>query len=398
MHRKIAVVTGSRAEYGLLYWLMKALKAEPTIAFQLIVTGMHLSPEFGFTCQDIMQDGFVIDEKVEMLLSSDTSTAITKSVGLGVIGFADAFARLQPDMVVVLGDRFEIFAAAQAALIAKIPTVHIHGGELTQGAFDDALRHSITKMSQLHFVASETYRKRVIQLGEHPDRVINVGPMVIETLQNIRYLSKPELEAVLDLRLQDTIFAVTFHPETLSNTTPRDQFGQLLIALDHFPNASLVFSKANADTDGRQINEMIDEYCAKYPERATGVLSLGHLKYLSLLSHATVVIGNSSSGIIEAPFFNIPTVNIGHRQQGRFHANTIINCNSDAFAIQSAIEKSMDKAFLLSLNACRAPHLSENGPKISNIIVETLKNIPLEGLIQKQFWDIAPDLNKPMES
>jgi len=260
MARKVCVVTGSRSEYGLLFWLLKALKSDPAFKLQIIATAMHLSPEFGLTYKKILEDDFIIDEKVEMLLSSDTSVGITKSMGLGVIGFADAYARLSPDLIVLLGDRFETLAAAQAALIAKIPIAHIHGGELSLGAYDDAIRHSITKMSHLHFVATQEYRRRVIQLGEDPENIHCAGAMVIDSIRELPLLKKEELEQILDIRFNELNFVVTFHPETLGTHSSSEQVNELLQALDRFPSARIIFTKSNADNDGRIINQMIDNY------------------------------------------------------------------------------------------------------------------------------------------
>ena len=343
--RKICVVTGTRAEYGLLYWLMKEIQDDKNIQLQVIATGMHLSPEFGLTYRTIEEDGFTIDAKVEMLLSSDTPVGIAKSIGLGVIGCAEALDRLKPDIMVVLGDRYEILAAAQAALVARIPVAHIHGGETTEGAIDESIRHSITKMCLLHFVAAEPYRRRVIQLGEHPDTVFNVGSLGIENIRRLQLLDKYQLEQSINFELGTTSFLVTYHPATLGETTPQIAMQALLNALDHFPGARIVFTKPNSDTDGRIVGQMIDEYENRNKKRVAVFTSMGQLRYLSALQIVDVVIGNSSSGIIEAPACNTPTVNIGDRQSGRLKADSIIDCLETAEAIVSAINKALSASF-----------------------------------------------------
>lgn len=343
--RKICIVTGTRAEYGLLYWLMKEILADADLQLQLIVTGMHLSPEFGLTHRLIEEDGFTIDARVEMLLSSDTPAGIAKSIGLGVIGFADALERLQPDLMVVLGDRYEILAAVQAALVARIPVAHIHGGETTEGAIDESIRHAITKMSHLHFVAAEPYLKRVIQLGEHPDTVFNVGALGIENIQRLQLLNKCQLEKSIDFVLDPLFFLVTYHPATLGSTTPGIAMQALLDALDDFPEARIVFTKPNSDADGRIIGHMIDEYAQRNTGRIAVFTSMGQLRYLSALKLADAVIGNSSSGLIEAPAVNVPTVNIGERQSGRIKADSVIDCPEDRKSIVAAINKALSAPF-----------------------------------------------------
>jgi UDP-N-acetylglucosamine 2-epimerase (non-hydrolysing)/GDP/UDP-N,N'-diacetylbacillosamine 2-epimerase (hydrolysing) len=343
--RKICVVTGTRAEYGLLYWLMKEIQADRDLQLQLIVTGMHLSPEFGLTYRTIEEDGFAIDAKVEMLLSSDTPVGIAKSIGLGVIGFADALERLKPDVLVLLGDRYEVLAAAQAALVARISVAHIHGGETTEGAIDESIRHSITKMSHLHFVAAEPYRTRVIQLGEHPDTVFNVGALGIENIKRLQLLDKIKLEQSINFELGTTCFLVTYHPATLGATTPQIAMQALLNALDMFPNAKIIFTKPNSDTNGRIMGQMIDEYALHNKGRVAVFTSMGQVRYLSALKLVDAVIGNSSSGIIEAPACNIPTVNIGDRQSGRLKASSIIDCLETTASIVAAINKALSHSF-----------------------------------------------------
>jgi len=318
MIRKICVVTGSRADYGLLYWLMREIESIDNLKLQIVVTGMHLSPEFGLTFNQIEQDGFIIDYKVEMLLSSDSGIGISKSMGLGMIGFADAFEGLKPDLLVLLGDRFEIFSAASVATILKIPIAHLHGGETTEGAFDESFRHSITKMSHLHFVSMLDYRHRVIQLGEYPDRVFNVGAIGIDNIKRLSLLSRKDTEESIGFSLGKRNLLITFHPATLEKSTSKEQFSNLLGALEELEKTNLFFTKTNADTDSRVINKMIDKYVKNHSDKAIAYTSLGQLRYLSVMKHMDGIVGNSSSGLLEAPSFKIGTVNIGDRQRLRF--------------------------------------------------------------------------------
>lgn len=386
--RKIAVVTGSRADYGLLQGLLKAIRADTELALQLIVTGMHLSPEFGLTWQHIVQDGFSIQRKVEMLLSADTPTAISKSMGLGLIGFADALVDLQPDIVVILGDRFEIFAAAQAAMNSRIPIAHIHGGELTEGAVDDAIRHALTKMAQVHFTATETYRQRVIQLGEQPERVFNVGAPGLDTVLSTPLLHRQAFEAAIDFKLGKRNVLVTFHPVTLEQATAAEQFGGLLAALDYFADLHIIFTQPNADADGRIIIGMIEQYCVQHPQRAISFVSLGSQRYLSALQYMDAVVGNSSSGLIEAPAFKIGTINIGDRQKGRLCAASVINCEPNKTAIVDAFKTLYCPAFAARLATLQNPYgMGGASAKMTKI----LKTIPLDGLLKKTFYDLNVD-------
>lgn len=353
--RKICVVTGTRAEYGLLRWVIDGIAKSPVLELQLITTGMHLSPEFGLTVQEIEADGHRIDRKVEMLLSSDTPVGITKSMGLGMIGFADALAELQPDLLLVLGDRFEIFAAASAALIARIPIAHIHGGELTEGAFDDAIRHSITKMAHLHFVAAEEYRQRVIQMGEHPDRVFLVGGLGVDAIKRLKLLSREELEESLDFKLGPRNLLITFHPVTLEHNTSAHQMGELLAALDELEDTHLIFTMPNADTDGRVLIQMIQEFCATRPH-SKAFTSLGQLRYFSCIQHVDGVVGNSSSGLAEVPSFKKGTVNIGDRQKGRLRSGSVLDCNSTRDSIQQALKTLFSEDFIETLPDIDTPY------------------------------------------
>ncbi|MCP4702840.1 MAG: UDP-N-acetylglucosamine 2-epimerase (hydrolyzing) [Gammaproteobacteria bacterium] len=383
--RKIAAVTGSRAEYGLLYPLLKTLREDRELELSLVVTGMHLSPEFGSTWQVIEEDGFRIDAKVEMLLSSDTPAGIAKSIGLGVIGFADIWERLAPDIIVLLGDRYEIFAAAQAALVARIPIAHIHGGETTEGAFDEAIRHSITKMAQLHFVAAEPYRKRVIQLGELPERVFNTGAPALDNIRNVRLLNQKELEKTIGFSLGSTNFLVTCHPVTLGGIATEKALSALFEALDAFPSAKIIFTKSNADTGGRMINRMLDDYAAKRRERVYVSASLGLLNYLSAIQYVDVVIGNSSSGLIEVPFFKKPTVNLGDRQRGRLRASSVIDCAETTQAVIAAIHTALSKKFRKTLANTVSPYGKGNA---AHNIKKHLKAAKLHDIVLKKFHDL----------
>lgn len=339
---RICVVTGSRADYGLLYWLLHALREDSFFDLQLAVTGMHLSPEFGLTKTIIEQDGFGIAETVDALVTSDTPAGISKSIGLGLIGFADVFQRMKPELVVVLGDRYEILAAATAAYIARIPIAHIGGGDTTEGAFDEGIRHSITKMSHWHFVANDEARRRVMQLGEDPSRIHIVGHPGLEQIRRLKLLSRQEIESRLQFRLRKRNLLVTFHPVTLDTTPSARQFGELLQALDHLgPEYGLIFTRPNADTEGRTLIRMLDQFVAVH-ENAAGFASLGQQLYLSVAAQADAVVGNSSSGLFEIPALQRPTVNIGTRQQGRQLAASVIGCIPDATAISNAIATALD--------------------------------------------------------
>lgn len=382
--KKICVVTGSRAEYGLLKPIMEKIRDDKELQLSLVVTGMHLSPEFGLTYQEIESDGFRIDAKNEMLLSSDTPNGITKSLGLAVIGFADIFTEKEPDMLLILGDRFEIYAAAIAAMVHRIPISHMHGGELTEGAIDDAIRHSITKMSLLHFTSTEEYRRRVIQLGEEPDRVFNVGALGVENIHKMKLLSKEELEKRIGFTFNDKTLMVTFHPVTLEEKTAEEQFENLLRVLEEHKDIKIIFTKANADTDGRIINQMIDKYIVEH-ENAIAFFSMGQLCYFSALRHCLAVIGNSSSGILEVPSFGIPTINIGNRQKGRVKAHTVIDCETSQNAIESALKKVLADGFKIEDTA--NPYDKEN--TAMNIVNQVKNTVTQEPMRQKTFIDIS---------
>jgi GDP/UDP-N,N'-diacetylbacillosamine 2-epimerase (hydrolysing) len=384
MTRSICVITGTRAEYGLLRWVMQGIKDDPGLTLQIIATGTHLSPEFGLTYREIEQDGFRIGRKVEMLTSSDTPVGIAKSMGLGLIGFADALNELRPDLIVALGDRFEIFAAVAAALVARIPVAHLHGGETTKGAFDEALRHSITKMSHLHFVAAEEYRQRVIQLGEQPERVFLVGGLGIDNIKRLKLLDRAELEASLDFKLGPKNLLITFHPVTLEKATAADQMVELLAALAELKDARLIFTMPNADTEGRALRKLVDQFVAQRAN-ARAYTSLGQLRYLSSIAHVDGVVGNSSSGLIEAPSFRKGTINIGDRQQGRLQAASVINCEPNRLAITAALQRLYSAEFQAGLSHVRNPY-GEGGA--SEKVVENIKHYAIEGIAKKTFYDL----------
>lgn len=382
--RRICVVTGTRAEYGLLRWVMQGIKDDPDLVLQIIATGMHLSKEFGLTYREIEKDGFQIDRKVEMLTISDTPVGITNSMGLGLIGFADALNELNPDLIVVLGDRFEIYPAVTAALAARIPVAHLHGGEATEGLIDEAIRHAITKMSHLHFVAAEEYRKRVIQLGEQPDRVFLVGGLGVDNIKRLQLLDRAELEDSLDFKLGKKNLLITFHPVTLEKGTAANQMSELLAALADLQDTHLIFTMPNADTDGRVLIRMVEQFVENH-ENARAYVSLGQLRYLSCITHVDGVIGNSSSGLAEVPSFRKGTINIGDRQRGRLQATSVINCEPTRLAVTASLQRLYSTEFQSSLNAVRNPY-GDGGA--SEKIIATIKTVALDGLVKKHFYDI----------
>ena len=385
MKRQICVVTGSRAEYGLLRWLMEGIRETPGLELQVIVTGTHLSPEFGLTYLEIEKDGFSIDRKVEMLLSSDTPSGLAKSMGLGLISLGDALQQLQPDIMLVLGDRFELFSAVAAAMVARIPVAHLHGGESSEGAFDEAIRHSITKMSHLHFVAAEEYRKRVIQLGEHPERVFLVGGLGIDNIKKLELLDRSELETALEFKLGLKNLLVTFHPVTLEKESSAMQMTELLAALETLEDTHLIFTMPNADTDSRILIKMIDQFVAKHPN-ARLYTSLGQLKYLSCIRHVDGVVGNSSSGLIEVPSFAKGTINIGDRQRGRLKAVSVVDCDPHRKSITNALQHLYSDTFIKKLLHVHN-HYGEGGA--SKKIVKILQDYPLESILKKQFHNLG---------
>ena len=380
--RKVCVITGTRAEYGLLYWLMKEIQSDKDMQLQLIVTGMHLSSEFGLTYKEI-EKNFKIDKKVEMLLSSDTVLGISKSMGLAQISFSEAYEELAPDILIVLGDRYEIFSAVSSAMISRIPIAHISGGEVTEGVIDEAIRHAITKMSHLHFVSTEEYKNRVIQLGEHPNRVFNLGAIGIDNINKLKLFSKNEFVKSINFSLNKKNILVTFHPVTLEKSTSKEQFQELLNSIDELEDTNIIFTKSNSDTDGRVINQMIDAYVSRN-NNAVSFISMGQVRYLSALKFVDAVVGNSSSGLTEAPIFGIGTINIGDRQKGRINLVSVINCNPTKESISNAFNKLYSERFQKALNDVKSPY--GNGgtsEKIKNIV----KNFDLNNILKKSFYD-----------
>jgi GDP/UDP-N,N'-diacetylbacillosamine 2-epimerase (hydrolysing) len=384
MKRRICVVTGSRADYGLLRFVMQGIKEDADLVLQVVATGMHLSTTFGLTYKEIEADGFNIDSKVETLSSSDTAVGIAESMGKGLSGCAEVFSRLQPDLIVVLGDRFEIFAATAAALVAKIPVAHLHGGETTTGAFDEAFRHSITKMSHLHFVAAEEYRQRVIQLGEDPKNVFLVGGLGVDGVKKVNLLSKVELERSLGIKFQSKSLLVTFHPVTLEDETSEVQMRELLSALSDLSDTTLIFTMPNADTGGLALMKVIEQFVESH-HNAYAFTSLGHQRYLSCIAQVDGVVGNSSSGLTEVPSFKKGTVNIGIRQLGRLQASSVINCQPVEEQIRGALVKLFSHDFKSSLAMTSNPY-GEGDASLKVVIA--LRDAPLDGIIQKTFYDI----------
>lgn len=383
--KKICIITGTRAEYGLLKPLMHSIEESTEFNLQLIATAAHLSPEFGNTYKLIELDGFTINEKVEMLLSADTGTSIVKSMGLGMIGYADSLSRLQPDALIILGDRYEMLAVALAASVLKIPIIHLHGGEITEGAYDDAFRHAITKLSPLHFTSTENYRQRVIQMGENPENVFNVGAIGIDNIKKLNLLSKTQLEQELDLKFLKHNYQVTFHPETLSELSTESQFQIVLDTIKQEEDSFFIFSKANADTDGRVINSMIDEFVKNNPSTSKAFSTLGTLRFLSVLKVSNAIIGNSSSGIIEAPSLGIPTINLGNRQKGRIQAKSVINCKVDTIQFKEALEKTKDQNFKNEVVKNKNPYGEGNTTEKIMII---LKQTNFKLFKTKKFYDL----------
>jgi len=385
MLKNIAVFTGTRAEYGLLYWLLKDIKADSELNLQLLVSGMHLSPEFGNTYQQIEADGFIIDEKIEILLSSDSAVGVAKSMGLGVLGFADALNRLKPNILIILGDRFEALAAAQTAMILKIPVIHLHGGEITEGAYDDAIRHAITKLSFLHGTSTEEYRQRVIQLGESPDRVVNVGAIGLDHLARSEMLSVQQIGKSLGFELCSPYFLVTYHPVTLADEDPEESFQALLDSLDEFPDHQVIITYPNADDGGRKIIPMLEAYASQYPNRVLAIKSLGQQRYLSTVKHADAVIGNSSSGIIEVPSFCVPTIDIGMRQKGRLAANSVYNCEPNKQAIMTTINHAISSDYKNKKNILNPYGAGDASSKV----IKMIKSLKTD--LIKKFYDIKSE-------
>lgn len=385
MKKKISVLTATRAEYGLLKPIIEKLNKNEELDVRIVATGAHLSPEFGLTFKEIEKDGFTIDEKIEILLSSDTPSSISKSMGLAMISFADYFSKLNPDLLIVLGDRYETLAVATTAMNQRIPIAHLYGGETTEGAIDESIRHAITKLSYLHFTSTEEYRNRVIQLGEHPSRVYTVGASGIENVLNEELLSKSELEMDLGISLSEPYAMVTFHPVTLENNSSEKQIQSLLEVCKEHSDLNFIFTKANADAEGRIINQFIDEY-AKENSNIIAFTSLGMRRYLSALKYCSLVIGNSSSGLVEAPSFGVPTVNIGDRQKGRLQASSVINCEPEQDSISQALDRATSKDFKEKAMRTVNPYGDgDTSDKIVKVITEYM--IDREINIKKKFYD-----------
>lgn len=385
MKKKVCVVTGSRADYGALYWLLREIESDSEFKLQIIATGMHLSQEFGLTYKEIEKD-FKINRKIDILLSSDTNVGISKSMALAQIGFADAYSDLNPDMVLILGDRYELLSAASVAMVFRIPIIHLSGGERTEGVYDESIRHSITKMSHLHFTTTKEYRKRVIQLGEHPNRVFNVGAMGIENIKRLKLLSKKEFEESINFKLNKKNILITFHPVTLENNTSKEHFQELLDTVDELEDTNIIFTKTNSDTNGRIINKMIDEYVGENPHKSVGFSSLGQLRYLSALQYIDAVVGNSSSGLTECPSFKIGTINIGDRQKGRIKAKSVVDCPPRKKDIKRSFEIIYSKPFQKILKTVHNPY--DYGVS-SKKIVKILKKTKLQNIIKKSFFTVG---------
>lgn len=384
--RKICFITGTRAEYGLLSRLMKMVQDDPDTQLQIIATNMHLSPKFGNTYQEIERDGFTIDKKIPILEEGkDDANATLKSMSKALEGFADAYDELKPDMVIVLGDRYEILAAATAALIERIPIAHLYGGEITEGAYDDAIRHCVTKMSHLHFTSCEEYRHRVIQLGEQPDHVYNVGSIGVENIKMLPLMSKDEIEKEIGFAIDNHTILVTYHPVTLGNRTAKEDIDDFIAALEKKKNLRIIFTMPNSDTGGQAIVEAINAFADKNPQRAKAFKSLGVLRYLSVMRQVAAVVGNSSSGLVEVPSFGIPTLNIGDRQKGRMAADSVFNCKTDKQAVLKGLDIVMSEEFRQKAAAIHNPYDKEG---TAQAIFKVISTYPLDSLNQKHFYDI----------
>lgn len=386
--RKICVVTGTRAEYGLLCRLMRLIQESPDTQLQVIATNMHLSPKYGNTYQEIDKDGFTIDCKIPIIDENAEDNAVTtvKSMATALSGFAEAYNTLKPDMVVVLGDRYEILAAATAALIERIPIAHLHGGEVTEGAYDDAIRHSITKMSHLHFTSTEEYKKRVIQLGEEPDRVFYVGAPGVENIKKFPLMSKEEVEKSVNFKLDENTILVTYHPVTLGEHTAEKDIKEFIGALEERKDLRVFFTMPNSDTGSQAIVDAINKFVANNADRAIAYKSLGIKRYLSVMKYAGAVVGNSSSGLLEVPSFGIPTLNIGDRQKGRMAADSVYNCETDKDSILKGLDVIMSPAFKMKAAETHNPYEKDN---TSEEIFKVISTYPLEELKQKHFYDLS---------
>lgn len=382
--RKICFVTGTRAEYGLLSRLMRLVKEDKDLQLQVIATNMHLMPEYGETYKEIEKDGFTIDKKVYMHKPSDDAHGIISSMAEEMQGMNDALSELKPDILVLLGDRYEILVAAQVALIHRIPIAHIHGGEVTEGAFDDAIRHSVTKMSSLHFTSCEEYRHRVIQMGEQPSRVFDVGSLGVENIKAVPLMTKDELEASLDFKIDTQTILVTYHPVTLGGNPAKD-IREFLDALDLFKDLKVIFTMPNSDTGRNAIALAVENYVKNHSNRAKAYTSLGLKRYLSTLQFVKVAVGNSSSGIIEVPSFGIPTLNIGDRQKGRLASKSVVYCGTSKDEVIAGLKLCLSEEMQKAAKTYENPYAK---PDTANLIYQELKNVELAGLNLKTFYDL----------
>ena len=384
--RKICIFTSTRAEWGLQQGLAELIRDSEILQLQLLVSGSHLSAKLGMTIDEIETAGFQVDERVDILKFDDSPIGICQAMGLALSCYGEALQWLSPDLIVILGDRYESFCLAAAAQVLRIPIAHIHGGETTEGAVDEAFRHSITKMAHIHFASCEEYRRRIIQLGESPERVFNVGALGVENIRKISMLERDVLSQSIGFPLDAPFFLVTFHPVTLENATAGSQLDELLAALEQFPEYRVLFTKANADTDGQVVNDKLDAYVAVYADRCLVVASLGLQRYLSAMKLCAAVVGNSSSGIIEAPTMNVPTVNIGDRQKGRVRARSVIDCEPNRASIKNALDAVLDEIFYSSIQYMKSPFEKDD---TAAEIVETSASIELEGLLKKSFYNLT---------
>lgn len=382
--RKICFVTGTRAEYGLLSRLMRLVRDEEDTQLQVVATNMHLMPEYGETYKEIEKDGFHIDKKVYMRKKSDDAHGIVASMVEEMQGMNDAFSELMPDILVLLGDRYEILVAAQVALIHRIPIAHIHGGEITEGAFDDAIRHSVTKMSSLHFTSCEEYRHRVIQMGEQPSRVFNVGSLGVENIKAVPLMDKDELETSLGFKIDTQTILVTYHPVTLGGN-PTEDIREFLDALEEFKSLKVIFTMPNSDTGRDAIVLAIEDYVQKHRGEAKSFTSLGLKRYLSTLQFVKAVVGNSSSGIIEVPSFGIPTLNIGNRQKGRLASKSVVNCGTSKNEVIAGLRYCLSEEMQMAAKNYENPYAT---PNTAQLIFQEIKNVELTGLNLKTFYNL----------
>ncbi len=383
--RKICVVTATRAEYGLLSSLLGQLRANTDVELQLVVTGSHLSKRFGLTVRQIEQDGVPIAARVPVPLDDDSVVGVTETLAATTAGFGHTFQELQPELLVLLGDRYEMLGAAQAAMLARIPIAHVHGGEATEGLIDEAIRHAITKMSHLHFVAAEAFRLRVIQLGETPERVWTVGATGLDNIAQMSRIGRAALEADFGIELRSPSFLVTHHPVTLQTGDQGAAIRTLLEVLDGF-DGTIVITGVNADPGNAALRREVQRFAATRRDRVLAVESLGARRYLSAVAIVDAVVGNSSSGLIEAPSLGTPTVDIGDRQRGRLYAPSVIHCNEDATEIRLAVEQALSDDHRAIARQCCTPY---GEPGAGKRIAEILSKYPLDGLLIKQFHNLV---------